>query len=147
MFFCSLHNVLSIFQRLVALFLSDLFLEKKLENFSVFRRHNKSHFLCKICFWYNDIFSHFSEHHLFNMFYVKYFESDDWTISLVWFFNDTWTQIPGHDEQCVYGMKREERRKINTKNSGLPKLLRWSHALRSDQKAATELYQAQAKLG
>ena len=43
--------------------------------------------------------------------------------------------------------EKNEERKINTKKSGLPKLLRWSPALRSDQKAATELYQAQAKLG
>ena len=28
---------------------------------------------------------------------------------------------------------RRKKKKINTKNSGLPKLLRWSHALRSDQ--------------
>jgi hypothetical protein len=32
-----------------------------------------------------------------------------------------------------YGVENKERKKINTKNGGLPKLPRWSHALRLDQ--------------
>ena len=31
------------------------------------------------------------------------------------------------------GMQEKKREKINTKNNGLPKLLHWSQALRSDQ--------------
>jgi hypothetical protein len=36
--------------------------------------------------------------------------------------------------------KKEEKKRLITKNSGLPKLLRWSHALRSDQKQFANIF-------